>query len=215
MRSFLSKTLVTNIVVALLLPEMPAQGNQMSVHAQSRREVDAWSVSAAYFGETFLHPGAAIEVERKLKFWGRRYGLVEHGFFTEADLGTYWHARNAIGVFVSADFGYRLVFPKGFRLEWLVGLGYLHTLDDGKVYTVGASSDQVTTVDDTGQSALMLSALIGIGWDFSVATRAPFALFLRAGLFGQYPYNTAVLPHLEAQLGISIPLERVVHKGGV
>jgi hypothetical protein len=199
------------LVVALLLSALPARGNQLVASAH-RREVDAWSVSAAYFGETALHPGAAIAVERKLKFWGRRYGLVEHGFFTEADLGSYWHARNDVALFVSTDLGYRLVFPKGFRLEGLLGIGYLHTFDDGPVYVVNGG--QVSMVSDAGHPALMLSALIGLGWDFTVGDHAPFSLFLRVGSFGQYPYNTAVLPHLEAQLGFSIPLERVVHRGG-
>jgi hypothetical protein len=144
--------------------------------------------------------------------WGRRRGLVSHGFFSEADLGTYYHARYATALFLSTDIGYRLVFPRGFRLELLLGLGYLHTFDDGTVYEV--DSGKVTTVEDSGHPALMTTALLGIGWDFTVGNLAPFALFLRAGAFGQYPYNTAILPHLEAQLGVSIPLEKVAHRGG-
>jgi hypothetical protein len=200
------------LVAVLLLSSLPARGNQLVASAHPRRELDVWSVNAAYFGETALHPGAAIGVERKLKFWGRRYGLVEQGFFTEADLGSYWHARNDVALFVATDIGYRLVFPKGFRLEGLLGIGYLQTFDDGTVYEVNAG--QVSTTAGAGHATLMLSALLGIGWDFTVGDHAPFSLFLRAGSFGQYPYNTAVLPHLEAQLGFSIPLERVVHRGG-
>lgn len=200
------------LLVAMVLSALPARGNPVVAATHRPREVNAWSVNAAYFGETALHPGAAIGVERKVKFWGKRHGLVAHGFFTEADLGSYWHARNSVALFVSTDIGYRLVFPKGFRLEGLIGVGYLHTFDDGPVYT--ASGGQVSTVSDAGHPGLMLSALLGIGWDFTVGDHAPFSLFLRAGSFGQYPYNSAVLPHLEAQLGFSIPLERVAHRGG-
>ena len=189
------------LLTSLVLFALPAGAAELEVSSRRAPEAAAWSVSASYFGETILHPGVAVGVERKLKFWGRRRGLETHGFFAGADLGTYWHARNDVGLFVSTDLGYRLVFPRGFRLEALLGLGYLHTFDDGAVYE--ASGGRVTTVANTGHPALMTSALLGLGWDF-----ARFSIFLRVGAFGQYPYNTEALPHLEAQLGFSIPLGR-------
>lgn len=199
-------------IAALLLLALDARADEVIAASRPAREVDAWAVGAAYFGEMALHPGISLAVERKLRFWGRRPGLVAHGFFSEADLGVYWHARYATGLFVSTDLGYRLVFVHGLRLEALVGLGYLHTFDDGTVYEVNGG--QVSTVAGAGHRALMLSALLGVGWDFTVGDHAPFSLFLRVGSFGQYPYNEAVLPHLEAQLGFSVPLERVAHRGG-
>lgn len=199
-------------IAALLLLALDAHADEALTASRPPRELDAWSIGAAYFGEMALHPGVTVAVERTLRSWGRRPGLVAHGFFSEADLGTYWHARYATGLFVSTDLGYRLVFVRGFRLEGLVGIGYLHTFDDGAVYE--AMGGQVSTVAGAGHPALMLSALIGVGWDFTVGDHAPFSLFLRVGSFGQYPYNGAVLPHLEAQLGFSVPLARVDHRGG-
>jgi hypothetical protein len=52
----------------------------------------------------------------------------------------------------------------------------------------------------------MLTGSLGLGWDLSVPGIAPLSVFLRAGAFTQYPYNTAMLPHLQGQLGISVPL---------
>jgi hypothetical protein len=202
-----------SMMVMMLLLSAPLHADEAIVGRAPARELDAWSVNAAYFGETVLHPGVTVGVERKLKFWGRRYGLVEQGFFGEADVGVYWHARYDVAFFVLPQLGYRLVLPRGFRLEALLGLGYLHTFADGTVYQ--ANGGTATTVDDRGHAALMTSAMLGVGWDFTVGNHAPFSLFLRAGIFGQYPYNTAVLPHLQAQLGFSIPLGRLARRGGV
>jgi hypothetical protein len=166
-----------------------------------------WSLNAAYYGETFTHPGLQLGVERELKFFGRRFGLVEHGFFAGADVGTWWHARYAVAAFTDAVLGYRLVFAGGLRLELLGGLGYLHTFAAGPVYSVDASG-AARTVVDPGHPGLMLTGSLGLGWDFSVLGVAPVSVFLRAGAFGQYPYNTALLPHLQGQLGFSLSLPR-------
>lgn len=163
-----------------------------------------WAINAGYYGETVFHPGLAVGVERKLLFFGAPPGLVEHGLFAGANLGTWWHARNAVGVFAEATAGYRLVFPLGFRLELLGSVGYLHTFLAAPVYAVDGSG-AAREVLDAGQPGLLFSGALGLGFDFSVLKVAPLAVFLRGGVFGQYPYNTAVLPHLQAQLGVSIP----------
>jgi hypothetical protein len=181
--------------------------NAGAIELRKSREVEAWSVSAAYYGEMLLHPGVVVGAERSLKMWGPRRGLVAHGFFVEGDLGGYWHARYNADLFFSTELGYRMILPRGFRLELLGGLGYLHAFDDGTVYEV--QNGQVRSVAAAGHPSLMMRGMVGIGWDFTVGNHAPFAIFLRAGTFGQYPYNTAVLPHLEAQLGFSLPLGRL------
>jgi hypothetical protein len=176
--------------------------------ASAGADLDArspWSVDAAYYGETFTHPGVSLGVERKLLFWGRRFGIVEHGLFTGADVGTWWHARYAVGAFADATLGYRIVFAGGFRLELLGGAGYLQTFDAGTVYVVDAQGN-VSRAADPGHPALLLTGSLGLGWDLSVPGIAPLSVFLRAGAFGQYPYNGEVLPHLGGQLGVSIPL---------
>lgn len=204
----------TAVALSLLLLSGPLYAaEEQLVRRAPSRELEAWSISAAYFGEMVLHPGAVVGAERSLSRGHRRYGVVAYGWFAEADLGSYWHARNSVAFFVLPQLGYRLVFPHGFRLEALAGAGYLHTFADGKVYAVG-DAGQVQRVDDGGHPGLMLSAQLGIGWDFTVDHHGPLSVFVRVGAFGQYPYNTAVLPHLEAQLGISVPLERLAHQGG-
>jgi hypothetical protein len=191
------------IAAALLL--FVAHPAVAELAAGARAPRSPWSVNAAYYGETLTHPGLTVGVERELEFWGRRFGLVEHGFFVGADAGAWWHARHAVVAFADVVVGYRLVFPRGFRLEALGGLGYLHAFAAGPVYAIGEDGAARRTIDG-GRPGLMLTGSLGLGWDFSVLGIAPLSVFLRAGVLGQYPYNTAWLPHLQGQLGVSIPL---------
>src|SRR4051812_18719640 len=189
-RAAIALSLLSSLATPLYADET---ADETIVRRAPSPELAAWSVNAAYFGEMVLHPGAIVGAERALTHGARRYGLATHGLFAEADVGSYWHARNSAAFFVLPQLGYRLVFPHGFRLEALVGAGYLRTFADGTVYEVSGAG-QVRTVDDAGHPALMVSAQLGIGWDFTVDDHGPLSVFVRFGSFGQYPYNTAVLP---------------------
>ena len=155
-------TPIATLIAGLLLIATPLRAEEPRLFANGHHEANAWSVSAAYFGEFLSHPGVVVGAERSLGTWGRRPGLDHHGFFAGPHLGAYWHPRNAVGVFLAGNLGYRLVFKHGFLFEAAAGIGYLHTFDDGTVYEVG-SAGQVSTVTAAGHPNLIVSGGLGVG----------------------------------------------------
>lgn len=149
-------------------------------------------LTLAYFGETAAHPGGMLGTERTVWQSGWHQAVVG------ANLGGYRHVGNHTGLFTNAEVGYRLMFPSGLSLELNGGLGYLHTILDGTVYTAGADGTPVIS-GDWGRPALMPSTALGVGYGLDEGTR----LFARLQVFGQYPYNLATLPHMATQVGVT------------
>lgn len=152
-------------------------------------------LTVAYFGETATHPGLLLGTEHKA--WEAGW----HRTFLAANVGGYRHPGNHLGLFAEGALGYRLTFPSGLSLESLVGLGYLHTVLDGPVFAAGPAG--VEPVTDGGRPAWMPSVTLGAGLDGAGLGLADTRLFTRLQLFGQYPYNAYVLPHVATQVGMT------------
>lgn len=152
-------------------------------------------LTVAYFGEMATHPGLLLGTEHKA--WEAGW----HRAFLSAHVGGYRHPGNHVGLFLEGALGYRLTFPSGLSLESLIGMGYLHTLLDGQVFTAGPSG--VEAVTDWGRPAWMPSVTLGCGIDGTGLGLADTRLFTRLHVFGQYPYNAYVLPHVATQVGLT------------
>jgi hypothetical protein len=153
------------------------------------------SFSAAYFGELIFHPGVMAGLEYRLidAEWGT--------LFATANLGSYVHVRNHVGVFLDSEFGYRFTYAGGYELEALAGLGYLHTFLAAPVYEVD-DAGHVGRVFDAGRPHFMPTFSLGTGWRFE-----RLAPFLRLQAFGEYPFNHQLLPHFALLLGARFWLE--------
>ena len=160
---------------------------------------DGFPITISYFGEMFTHPGIIA---------GCELGLVSgsgHSLFTTLNLGSYIHRRNHIPVFAAAELGYRYTFNSGFNLHVLAGAGYFHKFLDAPIFSL--SDGGPVEIPNTGSPHLMVSASLGLGWNLSKKSSVPLDLFLRAQVFGEYPFNSYILLHPVLQLGTRIFLE--------
>lgn len=158
----------------------------------------------AYFGETLTHPGLALGLELSLASSGTRGGF-RHAWVLSPELGGYHHPRNNLGLFIDVAFGWRALHRSGARVGIGVGVGYLHTLVDGRVYEVDGAV--VRRVHDGGRPHVMALVPVELGWTIALPRGHAVTPFLRAIPFVRYPYNGTFLPQAAIELGVSVPLD--------
>jgi hypothetical protein len=141
--------------------------------------------SVAVMGEFLTQPGVVVGLETP---------LYDH-LVLAWNLGTYVHVRNTVGAFTDVELGVRHEFPTRFVLEGFAGVGYLHTFVQGPVYVVEA--DAVDHVTDFGRPSFMPTLRFGVA-----AARETLTPFFHVQAFGQYPFNTHVLPHAALLIGV-------------
>ena len=141
--------------------------------------------SVAVMGEFLTHPGVVVGLE----------GPINDSLVLAWNLGTYVHVRNTVGAFTDVELGVRHEFPTRFVLEGFAGVGYLHTFVQGPVYVV--EDESIDHVTDFGRPSFMPTVRFGVA-----AARQKVTPFVNLQAFGQYPFNTQVLPHVALLVGV-------------
>jgi len=165
-------------------------------------------ISISYFGENLTHYGIKIGTEYSLKITNKtkiKRNLKEipkrKEHFITGNIGSYIHKRNHVGLFINSELGYRKTRNNGFKYEFLIGVGYLHTFLQGDTYTV-SDDGTVDKVNLAGQSNLMIPISCGLGYDFNYHYKKPFSINLKPSFFIQYPYNHAIAIRPTIDLGL-------------
>jgi hypothetical protein len=181
----------------------------LSIYGQdSTKIIRLNGIGISYLGENLSHYGFKIKTEFpifiKNKTKTRHNGNTinkQKVIFVAGNFGSYIHKRNNVALFVNSEIGYRKIRKKGFKYEFLLGLGYLHTFLLGDTYEV-SDDGSINRVNLAGQSNLMVPFSFGIGYDFSFFYKQPFSININPGFFIQYPYNIAVAirPTVEASV---------------
>ena len=156
---------------------------------QEKREIP---INISYFGETFFRPGVLVGYEN----------TFYRSFNFTISIGTYIHQRNHTGLFINAGLNWRHTYPIGYSMEFGLGLGYLHTwVHGGNIYTVD-NTGNVSIRPNYGRSHFMPSAKLGLlGWDFRKRTDIPLRLNADIIVFGRYPVNNLIMPHVALNVG--------------
>jgi len=141
--------------------------------------------SVALMGEFLTHPGVVVGLE---------HPVSDHAVLAW-NIGTYVHVRNTVGAFTDLELGARHEFPSRFVLEGFAGVGYLHTFVQGPVYEV--EDGAVDHVTDPGRPSFMPTLRFGVA-----AAREKVTPFVNVQGFGQYPFNTQLLPHVALVVGV-------------
>jgi hypothetical protein len=151
-------------------------------------------LSIAYWGEMVSHPGASLGIEYPL------FQSGSHRLFASAQLGGYTHPQNHTALFLLAQAGY-LWQIGNWSLDMALGAGVMDVWLSGPVYGSGNASAPVL-INDNGHAAFMPAISIGAGYDLPAGTWLNMRkVFVKATVFGEYPYNTYLLPHLAFQTG--------------
>jgi hypothetical protein len=176
------KTHLCGIIIALLF----------ITHNVCGQDNKTIPINISYFGETFVHPG--IEIGYENTFFKK--------FNYTASIGTYFHQRNHTDLFLSGGLNWRHTFSFGYSPEFGIGLGYLHTWEaGGSTYTVDENG-KVSKKTKWGHLHIMPSVKLGLlGWDLRKKTNIPLRINGDIVVFGQYPFNNYLLPHLAIKIG--------------
>ena len=163
----------------------------ITFQAEAQRLVN---VSAGYFGETGVYPGAVLGLETeeyRSEQWSTTSGL---------DLGYYNHPRAQGAFFLDIHKGLRRTTGSGIMLESNIGLGVLLSYFNEEVYTMNERG----TIGETSRWAnpdLMPFITLGLGYDLLKDKALRRMLWVRPKIFWQFPYNQLALPHLSLQIG--------------
>jgi len=149
-------------------------------------------INISYFGETITHPG--IEIGYENTFY--------KGFNFTASIGTYIHQRNHVGLFLSTGLNWRHTFSFGYSMEFGLGTGYLHTWEHGGDTYIVNDNGNVSIKPKYGHPHFMPIVKISLlGWDFRKKTKIPLRLNADIIGFGQYPFNSYMMPHIALRIG--------------
>ena len=153
-------------------------------------------ISYAYFGEFISHPGLSVGLQKPL--------VQKGGYSLQRSFASsyYVHARNHHGLLLTTELINRFTSEKNRFVELGVGLGYMHTWLQGDVYVRGENYT-LPEIMDWGRPHVVVSSSFGYGWE-SRSSDIPREYFTKLVLFGEYPFNGIVLPHVAVQLGTSI-----------
>ncbi|TFG60266.1 MAG: hypothetical protein E4H36_12375 [Spirochaetales bacterium] len=152
-------------------------------------------LSVSYFGEMITHPGFSLGLEYRL------YSTAWYELALAGRAGWYIHIRNHQAAFFEPGIVNRFTAKPGFFGDLLIGLGCLVRSPDGDVYVSDAAGNTVPGTVPL-HPRLVFSAFIGGGLDFGRQTAAPLSYYIRAGVFGEYPYNGFMLPHPALESGL-------------
>lgn len=171
-----------------------------------------WSIGIGYITNVLINPGVMASAEKPFKTWHltkvKRNGKERNrhkALIGSGHLGAYHHHHNHVGILTSAHLGYRIIRPKGLKLEYAVGLGYFHQIQDGQTYEV-TNDNQVIEKGITGQGAIMPSITVGLGVDNWFNKKSRISWYWRASYLIQIPYNHAFILRTPLEVGINYKL---------
>jgi hypothetical protein len=127
------------------------------------------------FGKTILeilHPGFTLGTE--LAWKDGRHGRLFQGF----QAGYYNNKYNSRAVFLQSGLGYRYTLGFGFFGEAAAVFGYLRYYHPTEIFRLNAQGEYELATDK-GKGALMISAALGLGYDFSRKVGWPVSVFVR------------------------------------
>ncbi|MCP4297217.1 MAG: hypothetical protein GY786_16570, partial [Proteobacteria bacterium] len=87
------------------------------------------------------------------------------------------------------------------------------TWPDGVIYSGVNSKGDLIEKKNCGDPHVKLNLSLGlIGWDFKKRTNIPLTTVVRIAGFGEYPYNSFILPHFALQIECIWELQKLKGK---
>ena len=120
-------------------------------------------------------------------------------------LGWFYHRELGTSVYVKSDFLNRLTASNGLFGEIQLGLGYMHSFYDKKVFELDNNGSYVQ-LTDKGYPGIIGGIGVGGGWRINPSSPVSISPFFRYEWMGQYPYSEfpPVFPHSMVHLGSRI-----------
>lgn len=152
-----------------------------------------------------MHPGISLGLER-------RYNEnPKNILFQNLNLGLYLHNSFEHGLYLNTETGYRHIYKPGIQNEILIGLGYLHTFSASRQYELN-NNGEFEEINTKGRPHLMISASLGLGYDFGYIGKRDIMIYLRYQPFIELPYasdaDILLMMHTSVHLGMVLGIFR-------
>jgi len=158
---------------------------------------ESTSVPYTRFFTTPVHPGVQLGAE--IPWREGRIVLISPAF----NMGYMFHRKLFQGLYVNFEMGMDVKTGIGLRLKSKLGLGYLHTFTTGAEYQLRGG--EWTSRGDRGNSRLMPSLSLGLGYDLKPASARGTEVFVLYRSWLEFPYSPGFIPlmsHTDLSLGV-------------
>lgn len=171
------------------------------------------SLALSYHGD-IRFPGMKIGLEvplRQTSLVKTRKSVhsktIRRSQFLTASAGWYHHPGFHDNLYLTAGIAWRISRPGGWFAGFRPALGYSRTLLGGITYTV-SEQGTINRIGAAGNSYLIGSLGMRIGYDFSQRHNRAIALFTQLSCLGLFPYNNTFLLRPIMDLGLRITPSR-------
>lgn len=168
------------ITFSLILLGIVSFANAQNSTSNGTHKGKKYGLVIGYFGNKLTEEGAQVGLENYLATTAsfQVIGSLHINVFRKKDIYT--------GVSLNPRIGVRHTANWGLTTEGHLGLGYLHRFFDYDQYKLDESG-AIVKQGKAGQSSAMPNIAIGLGYDFSNASRLPVALYFRPSVNWAYP----------------------------
>jgi len=169
------------------------------------QDMNAKGLFLGLYGDNYTNPGVHIGYEipmtsTKIISWRDALKSRNWATFFSPAIKVYLHEGVHIGLILLPEFGARMIYSSGFKLEGFGGVGYHRSFVTATTYKQN-SSGAFNTVPFAGQNTWLFHLGTGIGYDYRKRKNKPFALSLRLGINVRTPHNGTLLPALTSTVG--------------
>ncbi len=158
---------------------------------------EATTIPYTTFFNTPVHPGLQAGTQFRWKE-GRHFSL-----YPTVNLGYMFHRKLFQGLYVNIEVAFDVKTGFGLNLKSGLGLGYLHTFNTQQEFQF--SDGVYESKADKGNSRLMPSFTIGLGYNVKTGNAESAEVFVLYKSWIEYPYSPGFIPimsHADIHAGV-------------
>lgn len=164
----------------------------------------------SYFGRNITHPGISVSVNYRFYESNKSDTLhlrIHSLFLSKNKFALYYHKNNHLGLLMVSELAYQLIFKKGIYVELAIGVGYLRTFYDVKVFEVD-NKGHVKRIPIAGANYFSPNYALGLGKYYWNKKSKITSWYVNLGAYYMYPFNTKFLINPYIQSGLTLNLRR-------
>ncbi|PLX05465.1 MAG: hypothetical protein C0594_07245 [Marinilabiliales bacterium] len=193
-----------SLVILMLL------GFIVSVNAQIDSTQQYLPITISYYGDLYTHPGLKLSTEYVLgervieKKRSKGRVKVRHKQYVPKLSLTYTHHAAYYNAFLlGGEMNFRKLKPSsGFRVDKILGMGYMRAFNAGKTYEVDDNMN-ISKVPLAGHNQFFMSFAFGFSKLFVETKQIPLAWHIRQSFTVYMPNNGAFGGILGFEVGVS------------
>ncbi len=178
---------------------------QQNLFSQS---FDEKGIGIQYYGENLTRLGIKINYETPIfrksintsANSDNRFLKKQRIYILNSTVTTYRHKGLHYGLIVMPELIKRTIFPSGFKIENILGIGYHRSFLTDPTF-ISDGNGGFKKVPLAGQNSALIFTGFNLGYDMRMKEKSPYSFFIGGGLYFRYPHNSLVLPGITFNMG--------------